>query len=159
MSSFVIGKEDYVKAAGLLAGIVSVYPDTFIWDHKADKRMEGTGFYDRFIECFEMNAISVYEQYKHHPDEVLYTDGKDYTETFTAYKAIGKKYAAHPDTLKMMISEIRQFFRSALYQTEKESYSFMMEMLFYRIIDALTPLLYHYEPKSWGSLDLSILDA
>ena len=66
----------------------------------------------------------------------------------------------YPETLKKCVFEIRQFFHSAIYQTEKEEFEFKMRFLFNQIIDALIPcIMGGYECQSWGEFDLSSLDS
>ena len=159
MSSYAIGKEEYIKAAGFIAGIKDVHRDIWLYDYEYGRNMTADDFYTRFVECFEMNALSVYEQYApRHDDEVLYTDSNDYKDTFKKYRAIGKSVAIQPDALKMAIMELKLFFKSAVYQTEKETYMWKMSMFFNRILVELMPFLYHANQDdlhSWGDFDLS----
>ena len=163
MSSFVIGKEEYIKAAGIVAGIKDIHNDIWMYDYELGRNMTADDYYNKFVECYDMNAISVYEQYKpRHDDEILCTDSRDYKATFKAYRAKGKAYALRPDALKMAIMELRQFFSSAIYQTEKESYMFKMQMFFNSLLVQLMPYLYRVnrdDIQSWGSFDVSGIDA
>ena len=151
MSSFVIGKKEYVKVAGILAGIKAVKRDKFwVYDYAAGHPMDEKDFYNNMVECFEMNALSFYEQYKpRHEDLEIYTDSNDYMTTFKAYKQKGIDYAIS-NKLNAVIMEIRQFFQSAIYQTEKESYSWKMHLLFDRLLVNLMPFMYSRECESWG---------
>ena len=162
MSSFTISKKEYIKAAGLLAGISEEKKDHFfLYDYKNNCRFTDAGLMEAMTDCFEMNSISVYEQYSpRHEDEVLHTDNNDYIDIFKEYKKKGRAAAIWPETLKKCIFELNQFFQSAIYQTEKEAYEYKMMFLFGRIISALIPCIKGgYECQSWGELDISQINA
>ena len=149
MSSFVIDKQEYVKAAGLVSGIVE---DKKVWlyDYEANRKSEPADFYKRFVNCYEMNALSVMEQYEDNEPE---TDSNKYTDVFKAYVAKGKTIATRPQKLTELILDLRQFFEGAKYQTEKEAYYFKMCMYFNAILAAFMPLLSSYKSDCWGSID------
>ena len=44
MSSFVIAKEEYIKAAGLIAGIKDVHRDIWLYDYEYGRNMEADDF-------------------------------------------------------------------------------------------------------------------
>lgn len=151
MSSFVIGKEEYIKAAGLIAGIAKVKRDQiFVYDYEKDKKISTPEEWrDKFVQMFDMNALSVQEQY--HEKEV-YTDGCDYEQIFKKAYQIGINAAMGGD-LKDWIMKLRNFFHCAIYQTEKDAYFFKMQMFFYAILDQLMRYM-HAEPDNWGDLDI-----
>lgn len=154
MSSFVIEKAEYIKAAGAIAGIIegSNYGirEVFVYDYQNHRRMEDKDFYNRFVECFEMNSLSVQEQYT---DGDRYTDSNDYMDLFFEYKNVGKKSAYDDCKLREIIFNLRDFLRSAEYQVEKEAYFFKMKMLFNEILVALMGLLYPHECECWGNFN------
>lgn len=162
MSSFVIDKKEYIKAAGIVAGIAEaskkrticgVSRELWVWDYEHDRNSTPEDYYRRFVECFEMNALSVAEQYK---EDDLWTDSNDYKKDFSAAILTGKKlFNEKGEKLKNAIMELRQFFHSASYQTEKYEYMFKMEMYFYKILEQLMPYLWIYEPESWGDLKIT----
>lgn len=149
MSSFVINKEDYVKAAGLVAGI-SAANDLWIYSYEYNKKMEQEEFYKKFIECFEMNALSVQEQYR---DEEPETDSNSYTDVFKKCFMKGKTAHMNYKTEQKIFFDLRHFFKSSLYQTEKESYYFKMKMFYNEIIMEMVKIFENTESESWGSLD------
>lgn len=160
MSSYTIDKKEYIKAAGIVAGIAQESDrghsrDKFwLYDYETQRNSTPEDFYRRFSECFTMNALSVQEQYQ---DEDPWTDGNEYRAEFSVAISAGKKLYNHGgDDLKNAVMELRQFFHSAIYQTEKYAYMFKMQMYFHEIMDQLTPLLWGYEPESWGNLTIKI---
>ena len=155
MSCFVIGKEEYVKAAGAVAGLVSGNPfrrEIFIYDYQRQKRMNGKDFYDCFVELFQMNALNVYEYYSpRHPEDELYTDSNDYTGLFKEWEGIRKAAARDPEKRQKIIFNLRDFFRSAQYQTaENDAYFFKMKTIFDNVLVALMEMLYPHECECWG---------
>lgn len=158
MSSFTIGKAEYIKAAGVIAGIVEGTSfgrnEVYIYDYQKSKKMTADDFYNCFVECFEMNALSVYEQYKErHPEDVLDTDTEPYTEEFKEYQKIGRNALLDPEKLCEIIFNLRDFLKSAEYQTEKEAYFFKMKMIFNEILVQLMGLLYPHECECWGDFN------
>lgn len=156
MSSFVIDKKEYIKAAGVLSGIEKATRRNYrrrlwVYDYQHNDVMQGMRFYDVMDECFQMNALSVQEQYH---DSEAWTDSEKYMDVFTAYEAKGSSATFNYMELRRIIFELRMFFRSAEYQTEKEAYSFKMKMIFNAIMESLMGFLYDDETKSWSSLDI-----
>lgn len=157
MSSFVISKSDYIKAAGTIAGIADYAKHG---PHKCvfvcgfyQRRMEKADFYNAFVECFEMNAMSVYEQYKHHEDEEIWTDGGDYMKEFERYYSFGASLVRDRAKLREIISELHTFLQSAIYQTEFPAYEMKMKFLFNEILVALNGIFVDSDNiNSWGSI-------
>ena len=85
MSSFVINKKEYMKAAGIMAGLAQ---ELQIWSYDYETRRNRTpeDYKRAFEECFTMNALSVAEQYR---DKEAYTDSNDYKADFDEYKKLG----------------------------------------------------------------------
>lgn len=157
MSSFTISKKEYVKVAGYIAGIANSYNrgcrDFWVYDHKEHKNTDTALYYKRFVQCYEMNAESVKEQY--HGDEVgaSSNDTNEYKAEFNAYYQKGSALiCASSEDRRHAVAEIRNFLHSSLYQTENEKYNFMMTHWYGLIIDQLTEkiLLGSYEAESWG---------
>ena len=152
MSSFVIGKAEYIKAAGVIAGIAeeeesNPVPRFYVYDYQRGRKMTGADFYDAFCECFQMNAISVSEQYK---DNEIYTDSDYYLGLYERAKKAGKAAARDPEKLKRTVYDLADFLQSAEYQTEKEAYFFKMKMIFNEILVQLFGLLWPHECECWG---------
>lgn len=139
MSSCVIEKAAYMKAAGAVAGVADAYKNShwreiFIYDYEAGHKMEAEDFRRRFARCFEMNCISVQEQYG---DEEPFTDPDEHMDAFRAGYAIGKKSAYNDTEMKELIFNLQRFFDSCIYQVEKYAYMFDMKAFFYEIICSL----------------------
>ena len=152
MSSFTICKKEYVKAAGIVAGIASV-KKLWVYDYQSGRNMTKEDYYNRFVECFEMNALSVQEQYH---DESPELDSKEYRDVFNCAYSYGRTNAAvSPQHLPEIIMNLRSFFSSAEYQTEKEAYMFKMKSLFNQILVELMKYMYTGpEVESWGTIDI-----
>lgn len=160
MSSFTISKKEYIKAAGIVAGIAEASGrgngrrQVWLYDYETQRNSTAEDYYRRFSECYTMNAISVGEQYH---DRTPETDSNEYRAEFKAAQAAGRKlYFEQGEKLKNAIMELRQFFHSAIYQTEKYSYMFKMQFFFYQIEDQLVEYLYNPgECESWGELKIT----
>ena len=146
MSSYVVEKERFVKAAGILAGIAEATKGNiirlYVYDYENGRVMEAQDYYDRFVECFVMNSLSVQEQYH---EESPWTDDDDYKAVFALFMQRGKALTRNREQLRKMIYELMEFFREVEYQTEKESYMFKMQLLFGNIT---RHLLYMADPYS-----------
>jgi len=143
MSSFTIDKRDYMRCAGLLAGIAegterSPY-HLWVYDYQTNRNMKAEDYKREFEKLYQMNALSVQEQY-HDQDSSM--DLETYDADFRTYQKRGKLAAVGLDkiSLKEWINNLNRFFGSAIYQTEKSEYMFQMEFFFGRIIRALLDL-------------------
>lgn len=153
MSSFIISKEEYIKAAGTVAGLAESLPHFWLYDYETGRNATQEDYYRMFTECYTMNAMSVKEQY-HDPE--LFTDGSSYKRTFDDYRKKGRSAGLHRgEDFKRITAELVNFFSSAVYQTEKEPYFWKMQTLFNRITAELMPhILKEYEPRSWGTFEI-----
>ena len=132
MSSFTISKSDYIKAAGIVAGI-------------AEASGRDNGCRQVWLYDYETGRNSTPE-----------LDSGEYKAEFKAALQTGKKlYFEQGEKLKNAIMELRQFFNSAIYQTEKQAYMFKMQMFFNQILSQLMVYLWTYEPESWGDLKIT----
>ena len=126
MSSFIIDKKEFIKAAGLMYGIA------------ANNRCKPVYFlnhvYETFVELYKLNAQSVDEQY----NEVTEHDENAYLEIFEEYKRKGSICAVergiNRQAYTKMVGGLKQFFDSVLYQTECESSYKEMSSYFYGCI-------------------------
>lgn len=146
MSSFVIDKVEYIKCAGLLAGLLA-----------KDRWAGGDGeLHSRYSHYYELNAKSVQEQYG---DGKCETDSNEYFGQFYQCKALALEYKCRKDGKDpmLLIKGIQEFMRSALYQTENDEMA--RDFIFY-----LGHLLEKYVQCSkeihwWGEVDLNSLTA
>lgn len=158
MSSFVISKKEYVKAAGFIAGIAHSFSigihEFWVWDFKEGKNTDKDLYYKRFVQCFEMNAKSVQEQYR---DDSPETDSKKYTAEFNEYYRKGSALMAQSREYQLQaVSNIQGFMHSSLYQIENERYSFMVRHWYNTIIDELLNkvVLSGFDSENWGSFEV-----
>jgi hypothetical protein len=159
MSSYVVEKERFVKAAGILAGIYQATENSvmklYVYDYQYGHVMGPKDYYNRFCECFLMNALSVQEQYH---DETPETDDNKYTEVFADYMQLGKMIMTrYRGKLQEMIFELADFFREVEYQTEKLEYLFKMKMIFGEILSSLTELADSYRSERMKRQTFDIL--
>lgn len=153
MSSFVIAKEEYIKAAGVVAGIAKELRDFWLYNYEKGRKYTEADYYDAFSEFYNLNALSVQMQYG---DKTPETDSGTYEKEFNSYMKIGVQIARNGgDTLKNAALELNDFFRSAIYQTEYEPYMWKMSMFFDRVISQLFEKMFRHECNSWGSLNIS----
>lgn len=160
MSSFLVSKVDFIKCAGFIAGIAESFNrnghnEFFLWDTVENRITDTELFYKRFVQCFEMNAESVRQQYGDKAKEV---DTNEYKTEFYDYRGRGKGLIFDTKEKQMQaLSDIRFFFRGSIYQVENERYCFLMTHWFDQIMDQLTNLfLYrYYESSNWGSFELT----
>lgn len=161
MSSFTISKKEYVKVAGYIAGIADSYSrgcrNFWVYDRKENKNTDKALYYKRFVQCYEMNAASVKDQYNGDEVGAASTDTNDYKAQFNAYYRKGSALiCASVNDQRHAVAEIRQFMHSSLYQTENEKYNFMMTHWYMTILDQLTEFLLlggGYEAQSWGEFN------
>lgn len=162
MSSFVISKVEYIKAAGFVAGIVKESKTVHftanirLWDAEQQREMNTRDIHAAFEKCYELNAANVYEYYSpNHPDEELATDSDAYNYEFTQYMTIGRKMYHNPEKLRKAIFNLRDFFGSACYQTaENDEYYNRMESFLNRILVAVMGPLYPHECECWGKFNV-----
>ena len=155
MSSFVISKKEYIKAAGIVAGIAASYKngihEFWFWDYETQRNSTPEDFYRHFAEFHTMNALSVQEQYD---DDTAELDSEEYRDTFSVYMRKGKAATMTPAEMKRYFLNLRKFFRSCQYQTEKESYNWKMKMYFNELLNTIVGYVLPGETESWGTLEL-----
>ena len=130
MSSYVVGKEEFVKAAGLIRGFEESKSHPHGW-FVAHVR-------EWFNEAFEMNAKSVAEQYH---DEEVYEDDLAYDSTFWKYREMGERIGMGYGELKKdeLRKRLMQFFSSVLYQIENDEMHERVAALFFKCIAKFEP--------------------
>ena len=157
MSSFVIDKIAFIKAAGLMCG----YEDA-----KRDKHQY---FVDvcrqEFEHCYALNVISVSEQYdgNYEPEE------ESYDEVFDAYRKMGELIQREGYGTGIIATKVADvmdkrtfrksmwhFFDSVLYQIEDEACHRAVAEWFYTCNNKL----YEDEKRSvngwWGEIELDV---
>lgn len=146
MSSFIISKKEYIKAAGLVCGVVSCskYGGNPVFCTNAKKQFE---------HIYNLNVYSYEEQY----DEDIEKDTCDYESVFNDYKELGRRIYMGLES-KMSLDTLRysliNFFRSATYQIENEDANMEAASYLFTCVEML------YQDKTdgvdgfWGSVDI-----
>lgn len=145
MSSFVVDKKEFIKAAGLMYGIES------------SKRDAHQYFLDRvhqmFSECYEMNLASVNEQYGRNDE----ADPSDYTYLFEEYADKGKKiWEGKVDgmTRKDIRLRLWSFFRSVEYQIENDPQQEAVSFVFLACLGKLWEDDLRQVEGWWGEIEI-----
>lgn len=153
MSSFVIDKVEYIKAAGVVVGIIEqAYARIGLYDRKTHRMMKPNDIRDKFVHMFELNSANVYEYYSpRHADEELYVDDDAYDFEFDQYRNIGKLAVRNAEKLRRIFYNLHDFFGCALYQTaENDAYCDEMALFFNEVLVALIDIVYPHERECWG---------
>ncbi|MCF2662523.1 hypothetical protein [Pseudoflavonifractor phocaeensis] len=170
MSSFVIDKKEYTKAAGFLAAVIETKnyyrePVMYLWNRREHRPYEAEDVRRDLQRVYAINAAAVAEQYHDHQRE---QDSADYLTEFEAAKATGLQLMRRGYTLEQpdAVKDLRRavygvisFLRSAQYQIEGEEH----EKRFFRIVNKYYRGLYAVlqrldgftsdEIGCWGSFD------
>lgn len=146
MSSFVIDKSEYIKAAGLIAGLLYE-------DHDRGDILEF------FNKAWRYNAMSVQEQYG---DEECEQDDCEYMDEFhKALEIAQRSYCAGSKYQTLDIIDcLSMFFCCALYQTENEEYAGELAQVFVRYLGRmLTTYCGHATDANgwWGTINIKEL--
>ena len=145
MSSFIINKKEYIKAAGLVCGVASCSKygsSTFCANVKK-----------QFEHIYKLNVYSWCEQY----DEDVEKDTCDYESVFNDYKALGRRIYMGCESkmsLDMLRHSLIKFFGSITYQIENEEANMEAASYLFVCVEML------YQDKTddvdgfWGSIDI-----
>lgn len=146
MSSFIIGKKEYTKAAGLVCGVASCsrYGGNPVFCANVKKQFE---------HIYNLNVYSWCEQY----DEDVKKDTCDYESVFNDYKELGRRIYMGLES-KMSLDTLRysliKFFGSITYQIENEDANMEASSYLFACVEML------YQDKTddidgfWGSIDI-----
>lgn len=146
MSSFIIDKKEYIKAAGLVCGVASCskYGGSPVFCANVKKQFE---------HIYNLNVYSWCEQY----DEDIEKDTCDYESVFNDYKELGRRIYMGLES-KMSLDALRysliNFFRSAIYQIENEDAEMEAASYFYTCITKLFERNTDDITDFWGSIDI-----
>lgn len=153
MSSFIVSKAAYMRAAGLIAGIQDYKRNHLIYDYSIRNWMQPEDFMTKFSHFYDLNVLSVIEQYNDERMQGTPPTEKECKRIFDEYRKKGRSLMVAPDTRKDLIMHLRNFFSCCEYQTEKEAYYFEMMMFFNRLLVSFMPYL-HTEPRDgWSDLE------
>ena len=146
MSSFIISKKEYIKAAGLVCGVASCskYGGSPTFCANVKKQFE---------HIYKLNVYSWCEQY----DEDIAEDTCDYESVFNEYKALGRRIYMGCESkmsLDMLRHSLIKFFGSITYQIENEEANMEAASYLFTCVEML------YQDKTdgvdgfWGSIDI-----
>lgn len=150
MSSFIVSKREYVKAAGLMYGIEESKRDQHQYFLNVCRK--------EFEHCYALNVISVNEQY----GENVEPDEESYDEEFEKYRKIGQRIYEGPALHEgvMSLSELRIklwcFFRSVLYQVENDACSRAVSEWFFTCTSKLYERELHAVEGWWGEVEMDV---
>lgn len=147
MSSFIVDKKEFIKAAGLMHGIESAdrHPHTWFLDHVKEM----------FEECYNLNVKSVSKQY-----HTRYKADKEaYDDLFIEYSKKGRYiwlgFNEKIDRTKLRYILIN-FFSCVDYQIEDEKMSDRANAIFYQCIYKLFAHdLYERDDLGYGYINIA----
>ena len=147
MSSFIIKKVEYIKAAGLMYGI----EDAKVRKHKYF--LQHVRYY--FCNCYALNVKSVNLQYG---DNVA-VDDNEYMDVFEEYKAKGRKIAdcegcGDVKNLGELRKRLTIFFQSVLYQIEDEDCAEYVSWVAFMCIKKLCETEIEDIEGWWGEIEI-----
>lgn len=146
MSSFVINKIEYVKAAGLMYGVEmnKSLPFRYFLDNVREN----------FTKCYVLNSMSVSEQYKE-PYRKDYTPS--YDDVFEEYVKKGRSIWSG-ESKEMTRDELKnalvKFFHSVLYQIENEKMNMWVSSFFWKCLERLTEKEVYGIEGWWGEVEI-----
>lgn len=151
MSSFIVSKAAYMRAAVLIAGIQDVKRKNLVYDYSSRKWLQSEDYLSKLAHFYELNKLSVIEQYNDDRMEGTPPTSAACKAIFAEYRKKGRQYVIDGYT-KDLIMQLRDFFGCCEYQTEKETYYFEMHMFFDRLLVALMPYLHAVQCDGWSDL-------
>ena len=153
MSSFIISKVEYIKAAGLMCGYEEAKRDSHKW------------FIDNVRKAYALNVVSVNEQY----GDGEMPETEQYDDVFESYRKKGaliqrEGYASDNGIIFHKVENVMDkkkfrlsmfsFFKSVLYQIENEAAHRAVAELFFNCLS----VLYESDLRSvdgwWGEVEL-----
>ena len=167
MSSFVIDKQEYIKAGGFFAGLADLLnyfnePVIYWLDSAKGGLLDSEDYYKAFASLDEMNARSVMLQYG---DSRMQSDDADYRKDFEHYRSIAAQlyHTAYMGSVKGYtelqdaIFDFLHFCNSASYQIEDKAIAKKANRVFYKAQHFLLELLMernYYKSDCCGNFDL-----
>lgn len=149
MSSFIIDKKEYAKAAGLMYGIEESKRDKHHWFLENVRK--------EFEHAYLLNVISVNGQYG---DSVI-PDEKRYDEVFDEHRRLARKIyecdcfgAEQPVSLRDLRPRLQHFFQSVLYQIEDETCHRTVAAWLYTCVVKLYEREIRAVEGWWGEIEL-----
>lgn len=149
MSSFIVDKREFVKAAGLMYGFEASKGDgvNLYWLNSIRQK---------FNECYIFNVKSVNEQY----GEDYSMDEDDYEREFVAYGKMGMNIRSGNGqiSLNQLRLGLMKFFGSVTYQIENKEMCDKVEAFFFECVEHLFSRELHYTNSVtngwWGEIGI-----
>lgn len=170
MSSFVINKKEYVKAAGFMAALAeqkNLYREPIIYwySYSTGGILTATDYYNAFVKIYNLNAKSVQLQYN---DKKPQEDSNEYMNEFDDMRAETVKLYQQAtiwgsteakQQLTNSIFEFSLFARSINYQIEDrkiadEVNKFMNKCQMF-LLNFLATGINKYDGDSWSTFNLA----
>lgn len=149
MSSFIIEKEEYVKAAGLVAG-------SFGEGYSRKRDCISSYWYDRilgqFYNLYLLNVESYNLQYStlETPDPLNDSDKQLYEE----YKLKGIAISNSEKARQELIFNLNRFFRSVNYQIEDKDCDMKASKIMFVFMSCMIASIKFDDKEWWGSIKL-----
>ena len=115
-----------------------------------NRKIEGNVIYEKFCECYMLNAESVALQYNENPE----IDDEPYYDELAKAFWIGKRVASDNGKLAEMIAKLQEFFSSVRYQIEEPKAAARVTAFMNEVIAKLVGTLLYEQDGNWGELDL-----
>lgn len=149
MSSFVINKIEFVKAAGLMYGIEESkqIPFRYFLEHVRDN----------FEKVYEFNVLSVAEQYG---KEEPHMDELTYDSAFEEYRRKGRTIwtldssRTCPMNKKELKNALTKFFHSVLYQIENREMNTWTAAFFWECLARMNDAEVMNTEGWWGEIEV-----
>jgi hypothetical protein len=141
MSSFVVDKKEFVKAAGLLHGIEETRrheANSWFLDHVLDE----------FYKCYYLNVASVNDQYDSNEEP----ETEWYLDVFEEYCEKGRSLWKAPDDRKRLRTGLMKFFQSVLYQIENKDAAVEVSAVFFGCIQVIEIYRTTLDTDWWGEI-------
>lgn len=156
MSSFIVSKREFIKAAGLMCGYEGAKRDSHKWFVENCRK--------EFEHCYALNVVSVQEQYDDHSFEA---EEESYDDVFEAYRKEGALIYTEGYAGSVIMTKVKDvmdkrtfarsmwnFFNSVLYQVENRTCHRSVAEWFYVCLGKL----YEDETRGiegwWGEVEL-----
>ena len=156
MSSFIVSKREFIKAAGLMCGYESARRNSHKWFIENVRK--------EFEHAYALNVLSVNEQYG---DNEAPEEG-DFDDVFDAYRKEGALIYTEGYAGTVIMEKVKEdvmdkrefrrcmwtFFDSVLYQIENEAAHRAVSELFYMCLNKLYADETHGVEGWWGEIEL-----
>ena len=168
MSSFVISKVEFMKAAAFCAALAEekdCYREQLLrmWNSRDNKVMDEKDFIEAFTVLYKYNALSVQKQYH---DKEAENDTKKYVKEIAETKKATKQmildwHMERNHSIELAIYKFQSFSQSILYQIEDPEYSAKTQFFLAKLQIHLFKVLRNFngideeEVTSWGDFNIA----